>query len=147
LPGLGGNASVAASATLITRNKVLGRKNDIGRSVSGDAHAVRERFGGTECPAATTLFLVADGMDAVGPLSARIKGGRSSDTSADGNGDVGGNGDVASHHGLGFVNGHVGKEIIVSSLPRKSGAIDSFDNFLVKSGAASINASNDSDEN
>jgi len=75
-PGLVDVTTVATEGQFIAGNEVLRRENDIGGSVAGNTESVREGFSGSESPAASTVSLVSDRVNTVGPNLSGIEVGR-----------------------------------------------------------------------
>lgn len=67
------DATVATVVVGVAGDKFLRREDDVGGAAGSNAETVRQNFRSSESPATTTLLLVADRVDAVGPLLARVE--------------------------------------------------------------------------
>jgi hypothetical protein len=71
-------AWVTSIATLIfafgiARDKFLRGQNFVGGTIGSDRKTIRKRLGGGKCPARSTLTLITDGVDELGPLGAAVE--------------------------------------------------------------------------
>lgn len=138
LPGLDGVASVAAlvSVSIVARDKVLGRKNNVDGQVGLNGKAVRQSLGGSEGPARAALLLVADGVDASRPLGARVERGRDGSRDGVNNGGLGTENiiEARSENLLGITKGPRGELVVHGGLPRGTRVLDTLDEVLVNEG-------------
>ena len=75
LPDSGEVATAAAVVGLVAGYEPLGGEDYSGGGVGVDAGAVSQHFSGGEGPARSTVTLVADGANALGPLGTSVEGG------------------------------------------------------------------------
>jgi len=59
---------MASHISFVARKEILRGKDDVNFIIGANAESVTQDFSSGESPATTTMLLISDGMNAVGPL-------------------------------------------------------------------------------
>lgn len=133
VPGSVEVATFAAVVDRIAADHVLGREDDIDFSSRGNAKSVGQGSSGRESPARTTVLLVSDGVDALGPLLSGIEAIRDSSKSLGGLGDVTRNSDaLGTQELLGFSKRDTLESLVSTGSPAQVVLVHLLDDVIIK---------------